>query len=1048
MNLAKLAIDKKIATYFATAVIIIGGFAAFFSLGQLEDPNYSVKTANIITLYPGASPEEVELEVTDRIEIAIQEMKQIKWVESFSRAGFSYVKVEMKPVYWSDKLPQIWDELRRKVREVETQLPPGAGRPAVNDDFGDVFGFQLAVVGDGVSNATLERYAKILRKELSVVEGVARADLLAVQEKIVYLDVTQSQLSELGLSDLSIERTLQQQNMVVDAGSVDLQERRYRIAPTGNFRSPSEIENLTIRPSILDVLQNPSRVETRGFGQELIRIGDIGKIRRGYRDPPTLIMRYNGMPAVGISITNRPGVNIVEVGQAIDARLAELTPYLPVGIEVRRYHWQSDIVDAAVNSFVVSFLEAVGIVLVVLTLFMGWRMGVIIGTGLVVTVLGTFIFMAVFEIDLQRMSLGALVIALGMMVDNSIVIADGIAVRLQKGMERTEAALEVAAQQSGPLLGATLIAVAAFYPIFSSPESTGEYCQTLFTVTAISLLFSWLVALTLTPVQCLDMLPAPKTGAAAGDPYGGRFYGMFRGFLERAIRGRFIFLACMVAVLAAGVVGFGGVRQEFFPASSMTKFMIDYRAPIGTRVTQVAADLRVLEERLLADERVDSVTAFAGGGSARFYLPVEPEEPLPHYGHLVVNVHDFREIDGLIEDLTPWLLETYPKALVPIRKYDVGPGKMWKFESRISGPAVADPDELRALADKALRMVWASPYTAYARQNWEERTQRLEVGYSQDRGRWSRVTRDDLARTTKRAFDGRQIGLYREGDDLIPIILRHREEERRNVSGIESLQIRPELATEPVPLAQVTEGVAPVWEDPIVRRRDRRRTVKIQANPVLGETLPTLMASGPQQAFEQMAQELPPGYRMEWGGLHEDTVNSQKALIPGIIPAVIVMLLVMVYLFNSLRIPLVIVLAIPFIVVGISAGLLAIDVPFGFMALLGAMSLSGMMIKNSIVLLDEVNLNLSLGKQPFDAVVEAAVSRLRPVALAAATTVLGVVPLLQDVFWISMATTIMAGLTFGTLVTMVLVPVLYSTLFRVKAPPVGAAPEPVPAPAE
>ncbi len=1038
MSLAAAAVENKALTLFLTVLLLVGGIAAFGELGQLEDPEFTVKTAMITTSYPGASPEEVELEVSDRIEQAIQELKQLKWVESYSWPGLSLVKVEILPEYWRDELPQVWDEMRRKVRKAEDMLPPGAGRPQINDDFGDVFGFQLAMVGDGFTYMEMEHYAKQLRKELTVVKGVARVDLVGVQEKVIYLDVSAAQLAQLGLSDDSIENTLQNQNLVVDAGGVNLQDIRYRIAPTGEFRSPSDIANLTIRPTILDSLQIRGNLADLLAmpSTELIRISNIGEINRGYREPPSYLARHNGRPAIGLSITNVSGANIVQVGRNIDQRLDEIAPAFPVGIEVFRVNWQSVAVSSAIDNFLVSFSQAIGIVLVVLALFTGWRMGVIIGTALIATVLGTFIIMALLGIDLHRMSLGALVIAMGMMVDNAIVVADGVSVRLQKGMERTQAAVEAATQPSIPLLGATIIAVIAFFPIYLSPESTGEYCKSLFEVVAIALLFSWVISVTLTPIQCIYMLPAPK--GEGGDPYAGGFFQGFRGVLETAIRARWLTLGTMVGLLVLAVIGFGGVRQLFFPAASMSMFMVDFWAPQGTRIERVTADLDKLEAKLMADERVESVSAYIGSGAPRFYLPVTPEDPNTSYGHLVVAVRDFREIDDMFTELQPWLKENFPSALTPLRKFTVGPGKTWEFDLRISGPAVADPDELRQIGEQVVDIVNASPYAAYARTDWRNRVQKVVPKYSQEQGRWAAVTREDLAATTKRAYDGRQVGLYRERDDLIPILMRHMEEERENVGGMEGLQIKPALSVNTVPLNQVAPNVVPLWEDLVINRRDRRRTIKIQANPVLGATLAELRNDVADEIF---SMELPPGYQIAWGGITEDENDSQAALIPGVIPAVAIIVTVLIGLFNAYRPPLVIILAIPMALIGITGGLLGLDIPFGFMSLLGAMSLAGMMIKNAIVLLDEVNLNLSKNLSPYESVVQAAVSRVRPVALAAGTTVLGVIPLLQDVFWVSMAATIMAGLAFGTILTMIVVPVLYTILYRIPSPPKSALAE-------
>ncbi|MBW1772313.1 MAG: efflux RND transporter permease subunit [Deltaproteobacteria bacterium] len=1039
MSLAKIAIEKKAVTYFCVFLLVVGGTGAFFSLGQLEDPVFTIKTAVIVTPYPGAGPEEVELEVTDRIELALQEMPQLDYLESFSRAGLSLISVNIKSEYWSDRLPQVWDELRRKVRDIEHTFPPGVGRPDVSDDFGNVFGFQLAVTGDGYSYAELEEFAKGVKKELSLVKGVARVDLWGVQGKVIYLDVSQSQLTSLGLTETSLVSTLQKQNMVVDAGSVDLNRNRLRVAPTGMFASPEDIADMNVRASLGDELVNlmgsaggASSGGTKRSG-ELIRIRDLGTITPGYLEPPMTMMFYNGHPSIGISITNSAGVNVVKVGEAIDKRLDEITPLLPIGIEVHRYHWQSDIVDQSINGFLINFAEAVGIVLVVLTLAMGWRMGVVIGGSLIATILGSFILMAIMGIDLQRMSLGALVIALGMMVDNAIVVADGITVRLQQGMDRKQAAIEAANQPAIPLLGATVIAVLAFYPIFASTADAGEYCRTLFTVVAISLLMSWVISQTLTPIQCMDMLKTPKDEGGA-DPFQGKMYGIFRKLLEKAIRVRFLTIGGLVALLVVALVGFGNIEQMFFPFSSMPKFMVNYWAPEGTRIQTVEADLKKAEKHLLEDKRVEGVATFIGAGPPRFYLPVDPESPYQSYAQFIVNVHDYRDVPGLMQDLHGWFGEHSPQALVPIQQYGVGPSNTWKFELRISGPAVADPAVLRSVGDQVVSILEKEPLCDYVRTNWRQRVQKVVPEFNEERARWAAVTRDDIAQATKRAFDGREIGLYREKDNLIPIVLRHKEKERKQVGNMDQLQVQPGMSTNAIPLAQVTDRVATEWENPLIWRRDRRRCITVQANPIFGVTLPSLRAS---VLDEIEAIRLPPGYSMEWGAEYEDTVDSQAALLPGMIPMAAIMLFIMVALFNAFRPPIIILLTIPFAAIGITAGLLGTGTPFGFLALLGAMSLAGMMIKNSIVLLDQINLELAEGKAPYEAVVDSALSRLRPVVLAAATTVLGVIPLLQDLFWVGLAVTVMAGLTFGTVLTMIVVPVYYAILYKIK-PPSGA----------
>ncbi len=1027
MDLARLALNNRAVTYFFGAILAVGGVGAFFGLGQLEDPDFSVKTAVVSTAYPGASPQEVEQEVTDRIELALQELPEIDNLESYSRRGLSSVIVNIKSEYWSDRLPQVWDKLRSKIRDVEDSLPPGVQQPIISDDFGSVFGFQLAVTGDGFSDAELEQYAKDIKKQLSLVKGVARVDLWGSQTKVIYVDVAQQRLSEIGLSVESFTSTLNQQNMVVDAGSLDLQDNRYPIVPSGQYQSPEDISDLMIRPSLTD---EAGQLHKTGRSDELIRLGDVAQVREGYAEPPMTLMRFNGEPSVGISLTNVAGVNVVAVGQAIDARLKQLTAVLPVGMEVHKVHWMSDVVEQSVSSFLISFAQAVAIVLIVITIGMGWRMSVIIGTALVATILGSFILMSIFGIDLQRMSLGALIIALGMMVDNAIVVADGYLVRRQQGMSPEEAAIAAAGKPSMPLLGATVIAVMAFYPVFASVEDAGEYCRTLFSVVGIALLFSWLVSMTITPVQCVDQMRDVKgAGGEGNDAFDTPFFRGYRSLLRGAIGARWLTIGVMLSLLVVAVLGFGNVKQLFFPDASMTKFMVDYWAPEGTRIQQVAADLRSAEDKLLDDERIDSVASFIGSGPPRFYLPVDPESPYQSYGQLIVNVKDYEDIDDLINELDPWFRQQFPNAEVPMRKYGVGPSYSWKLELRISGPEGADPGVLRELADQGVAAVSNSPLSGITRVDWRQRTQMLVPEYDQKRARWTGISRENVADTTKRAFDGRVVGQYREGDDLIPIVVRHEDEARTRVSGLDTLQVSPSMSTETVPLAVVTDGIMVEWEDPMIWRRDRRRTITIQSNPVPGVTFPSLRTDV-LPAVD--AIELPPGYSLEWGGEQEGTVDAQASLLPGVVPAVVIVLFVIVMLFNAFRPMLIIIATIPFALIGISGGLLLFNTPFGFLALLGAMSLAGMMIKNAIVLLDEVNANLDLGQGQYDAVVNAGTSRLRPVMLAAATTVLGVVPLLPDLFWVGLAVTVMAGLSFGTVLTMILVPTLYATFYGVR----------------
>lgn len=1033
MSIASGSVEKSTVVGFGMVLLVVGGLGAFFALGQLEDPEFTIKNASVVTFYPGASAEEVEMEVTDRIEIAIQEMPQVEKLESVSKPGFSLVKIEILPQYPAEQLPQIWDELRRKMNDVRSSLPPGCGEPAVNDDFGDVYGFLLAVTGDGFSYEELETHVDEIKKELSLVKGVARVELWGAPTRCIYIDVSEARLSQLGLTVEDIQRTLAEQNLVVNSGNFDLNDERLRIVQTGAFTSPDDIANLAIR--------GRNQPETGG-ADELLRIRDIGEVRRGLVEPPVTRMRYKNKqtgdvnaPTMGIAISNQSGENVVKLGEGLDAALADLHGVLPVGIEIHKISWQSDQVAESIDVFVISLIESVVIVVAVLWIFMGfWTSSVVGLSGLLLTIIGTFLCMNLWSIDLQRMSLGALVIAMGMMVDNAIVVADGVLVRLQRGMDRRRAAIEAATQPAWPLLGATLIAVIAFYPIYASIEGAGEYCASLFQVVAISLLLSWVLSVTATPLLCMWMLPQPKITEAGADEYGGAFFKAFRKVLDLAMRFRWIVVAGLIVAMVGALSLFPLIDKTFFPDSARLQLMVDYWAPDGTTIETVSSDMRQIETHLLGDEGVDSVSTFIGAGPPRFYLPVEPEMANPAYGQFIVNVKSLDDLNRLVAELNPWLKTNVPQAEPVVRRYGLGPANTWTVEVRLSGPGSVGTETMRQVADQAVKIVQASPSASIVRTNWRQKTKKVQATYSQERARWTGVSRADIASAAQRAYDGIAVGQFREKDKLYPIIARHIQTEREQFPGqIDLLQVQPSFSTQTVPLSQVTDSIRVDWEEAEIWRFNRRRCVTIQARTPDGVPASRLRADVLPQ-IDSLAAELPAGFRIEWGGEFEDSRDSQQSLIPGMIPAVLIMALVLVTLFNNFRQPLVIVAVVPFALIGVTLGLLVMGQPLGFVALLGVMSLSGMMIKNAIVLIDEINALKAQGKSDYEAIVISALSRLRPVGLAAGTTVLGVIPLLQDVFWVSMAVSIMFGLALGSGLTMIGVPVLYACFYRVRTP--------------
>ncbi|TVQ77367.1 MAG: efflux RND transporter permease subunit [Phycisphaeraceae bacterium] len=1017
MKLVAKVFERSVMTVFATAVVMVGGALSYFQLGQLEDPEFTVKAATVATLYPGASPEEVELEVTDVIEKAVQEISVLKEVESYSSHGLSQVKVIIKASVRSPELPQVWDDLRKRISDAERSLPPGAGPVQVFDDFGDVFGFLFALQSDGFSHAELERYADDIKAQLSVMPGVAKVELWGVQRQCVYLDVSEARLSQLGLSLLDVRNTLAQQNTMVEAGALDLKDTRLRFQVTGEFSSPEEIGELVIRGRSLGG-QDEGR---------LIQVRDVATITRGELAPTTAEMRFNGLPSIGIAVSNASGVNIVQLGTRIDRRLAQIRADLPIGIEIDRISWQSDQVSSAISDFMISLALAVGIVFGVLCLSMGLRSSIVVGlTGLLMVIVATFLVMNLINEDLHRMSLGALIVAMGMMVDNAIVVADGVLIRMQRGMKRIPAAIEAASQPSIPLLGATIVAVMAFYPIAASTENAGEYTQALFSIAGVSLLISWFFAITIAPMMCVAMLPTPK--GEQKDPYSGILYKSFRRILELSLRMRTAVLFVFVAALIVSILAFRFVDQMFFPAADRAQFMVDVWMPEGTRIESTSGKLRSIEAYVSELDGVTAVSAFIGRGPPRFYLPVEPESPNSSYAQLIVNTTDGRTVDRVLPVVQAWANENMPDAVVITRKYGLGPFKSWPVEARISGPAFADLGVLRNLGEQATAILADSPHAKTVRTNWRTKTPIIVADYDQANARWTGISRTDVAAALRRAHDGSAVGLYREDDKLLPIILRSSARDREQLTrNIDILQVRPLVSSQSVPLSQVTKSVMTEWRDPFIFRFNRRRTIAAQGVP---EGLATDFLADVRERID--AIELPPGYSLSWDGEFRASRDAQKSLIPGVVPAFIIMSLVIVGLFNNYRQPLIILCVVPFALIGVVVGLLVTRQPFGFVALLGAMSLVGMMVKNAIVLLDEVNNLKAQGQDEYNALINAAVARLRPVLLAAGTTVLGVIPLLGDVFWVSLAVVIMFGLAIGSAITMILVPVLYALFYRVK----------------
>ncbi|HAV1507339.1 MFS transporter [Vibrio parahaemolyticus] len=1017
-GIAAYFIRNRVISWMVSLIFLIGGIAAFFGLGRLEDPAFTIKDAMVVTSYPGATPQQVEEEVTYPLEKAIQQLTYVDEVNSISNRGLSQITVTMKNNYGPDDLPQIWDELRRKVNDLKVTLPPGVNEPQVIDDFGDVYGILLAVTGDGYSYKELLDYVDYLRRELELVDGVSKVSVSGQQQEQVFIEVSMKKLSSIGLSPNTVFNLLSTQNIVSDAGAIRIGDEYIRIQPTGEFQSVDELGDLLI---------------TESGAQGLIFLKDVAEIKRGYVEVPSNIINFNGSLALNVGVSFAQGVNVVEVGKAFDRRLAELKYQQPIGVEISEIYSQPKEVDKSVSGFVISLAQAVGIVIIVLLFFMGLRSGLLIGLILLLTVLGTFIFMKYLAIDLQRISLGALVIALGMLVDNAIVVVEGILIGTQKGRTRLQAATDIVTQTKWPLLGATVIAVTAFAPIGLSEDSTGEYCGTLFTVLLISLMLSWFTAISLTPFFADIFFKGQKIKQGEGeenDPYNGIIFVAYKKFLEFCMRRAWLTVVVLIVGLGASVYGFTLVKQSFFPSSTTPIFQLDVWLPEGTDIRATNDKLKELESWLAEQEHVDHITTTAGKGLQRFMLTYAPEKSYAAYGEITTRVDNYEALAPLMARFRDHLKANYPEINYKLKQIELGPGGGAKIEARIIG---SDPTVLRTIAAQLMDIMYADPGATNIRHDWRERTQVLEPQFNESQARRYGITKSDVDDFLSMSFSGMTIGLYRDGTTLMPIVARLPEDERIDIRNIEGMKIWSPAQSEFIPLQQVTMGYDMRWEDPIIVRKNRKRMLTVMADPdILGEETASTLQKRLQPQIE--AIQMPPGYSLEWGGEYESSGDAQESLFTTMPMGYLFMFLITVFLFNSIKEPLIVWLTVPLALIGVTTGLLALNTPFGFMALLGFLSLSGMVLKNGIVLLDQIEIEMKSGKEAYDAVVDAAVSRVRPVCMAAITTILGMIPLLPDIFFKPMAVTIMFGLGFATILTLIVVPVLYRLFHKVSVP--------------
>ena len=1006
MNPAGFALKRQTVMVVMTILLIIAGLVSYKKLGRLENPDFTIKIALVITEYPGASPVEVEEEVTDPIEKAIVEMGQIKQVYSTSQEGLSMVYVEIRDTYPSSELPQIWDELRRKINDIQGQLPAGANGSVVNDDFGDVYGLFFALTGENYTYAELKEQANFLKAELLGCDEVAKIDFWGIQQEVIYVEFDRARLAELGLSAEAIAGTLQQQNSVSSSGKVAVDGSYLRITPTGTFSSEEAIAEMYV-----------------GGGEKLVRLGDIAEVKRGYYEPVRNRMLFNGEPSIALGISTIAGGNVVTMGESVEAKLKDIESLMPKGMRLEKIYYQSDMVTEAVDSFVMNLIESVAIVIVLLMFFMGWQSGLLIGAVLLLNICATLLGMFVMDITLQKISLGALILALGMLVDNAIVVADGILVRVERGMKREDAATEVVRDTQWPLLGATFISILAFTAIGFAPGNVGEFCRSLFYVMAISLLFSWILAVTITPLFCVWFLKIPKTHDS--DPYDKPMFRNYRKFLHTAVHHRIITVLATLALLVVAIINFKNVPQSFFPGSTTPYFYLNYWIPEGAHIDTTTVDIKKIDEFVRTQTGVKNSTTFVGEGAMRFHLSLNIQTPNSSYAMLLVEADDYREMPRLMEDIGDYIAENFPNSAPYFSLIPNGPALDYLVEARFVG---SDKKVLEKLGKEALAIMQAEPTAKDVQLDWHQPVNVLRPQFSEIQARSAGISRYDLTQSLQLSFNGVVGGIYREENELIPIILRLPKNERLHAENLNDAQIWSSLNKTFVPINQVITGVAREWEWPLIQRRDLLNEITVQCNPAVGlsDTLRLKIADKIE------AIELPAGYKLEWAGEFLESANGQEPLKMTFPLCMLGMFIITIWLFNSVRRPIIIFITVPLSIIGVTGALLLTGLPFGFMCILGFLGLSGMIIKNAIVLIDEIELQLSRNVAPYKAVLDSAVSRMRPVIMAAGTTILGMAPLLSDPLYSGMAVTIMGGLFAATFLTLIIVPVVYTMVYRIK----------------
>ena len=1008
MKLVKYFLSKKPVTILLLALVLAGGLLAYVKMGKLEDAPFTIKQALVLTPYPGASPSEVQSQVTDVLEESIQALGELYYLKTENRAGLSKITVYVKKETRADEMQQLWDKLRRKVSDVQSKLPEGAGPSVVNDDFGDVLGVFYGLTGSGHSYRELEDEAKLIKNEILKVKDVAKVEIYGTQTPTIDISVSPSVMARSGITMTDIARAFEAQNKVVDAGGIDVGSNRLRIESTGNFYSLNDIRNLTI-------------VSSTG---EHFRLADITRIEESYQTPASNLMHINGQPAVGIAISTVPTGNVVDMAAAVKESLQQMSGSMPEGFELVTLYDQGYESAVANQGFILNLIISVLTVVAILLFFIGFKNGLLIGSGLVFSIFATLIVMLCTDIALQRMSLAAIIIAMGMLVDNAIVVSDSALVNMQRGMRKRVAIMRACSSTALPLLAATVIAILTFLPIYFSPHITGELLSSLVIVIGVSLMFSWVFALTPTPFFIQEFVRRPRPEELKSTLFDGKYYNMFRRSLRWVIKHRYATIACMVLLLVLSAWSFKFIPKVFVPALDKQYFTVDVWLPEGSNIDETGKLAEEMAAYIRTHGEAEMVSTFIGRTPPRYYLSNVAFGPQSNYTQLLVKCHTSEESRRLNAALQDSIRLKFPGPLIKVNKFELSPLTEAVIEARFLGP---DPAVLDSLVGQAIEIMRRNPKVADARNEWGNMALMLRPVYDPVKAGELGITKAQMMQSVKSISDGVPVGIYRDNEKKVPVLLKSEGYDITDAASLGNFSVWN--GERSAPLSQVTERIETTWEFPQMRTYNRQLSMAAMCGVKPGHTMAEVHG---EIRSEIEAMLLPPGYTFFWDSQYKDQGEAMEAIAKYFPLAFLMLIVILVALFGNFRQPIIILCILPLSLIGVAIGMLLTGFDFGFFPIAGWLGLLGMIIKNVIVLIDEINIQRREGVPAYTAVIESTVSRTRPVLMAATTTILGMVPLLFDIAFGGMAATIIFGLTFATLLTLFVTPALYILFYRIK----------------